>query len=49
MFLDEMRNFIEVTQGKAEPASTLEDGIYALKLALTAMQSGRDMCFAEVG
>lgn len=49
MFLDEMRNFIEVTQGKAEPASTLEDGIYALKLALKAMQSGRDMCVAEVG
>jgi predicted dehydrogenase len=49
MFLDEMRNFIEVTRGKAEPASTLEDEIYALKLALAAMQSGRDMRVAEVG
>ena len=49
MFLDEMRNFIEVTQGKAEPTSTLEDGTYALKLALAAIKSGRDICVAEVG
>ena len=49
MFLDEMRNFIEVIQGKAEPASTLEDEIYALKLALAAMQAGREICVEEVG
>lgn len=49
MFLDEMRNFIEVIQGKAEPASTLEDEIYTLKLALAAMQAGREMRVEEVG
>jgi len=49
MFLDEMRNFINVIQKKAEPASTLEDEIYALKLALAAIQSGRELCAKEIG
>jgi predicted dehydrogenase len=49
MFLDEMRNFLAVVRGEAEPASTLDDGIYALKLALAAMRSGQKMCVEEVG
>jgi predicted dehydrogenase len=49
MFLEEMRNFIEVVRRKAEPASTLEDEIYALRLALAAMHSGRAMRVEEVG
>jgi predicted dehydrogenase len=49
MFLDEMRNFIDSIHGKAEPASTLEDEIYALKLALAAMRSGREMRVEELG
>lgn len=34
LFLDEMRNFLAVIRGEAEPACTLEGGIYALQLAL---------------
>lgn len=48
MFLDEMRNFIEVIQGKVEPASTLEDEIYALKLALAVMRASQEMSIEEV-
>ncbi|MFZ5807986.1 MAG: Gfo/Idh/MocA family protein [Chloroflexota bacterium] len=39
MFLAEMRHFVEVVQGKSQPACTLEDGIFALQLALAAKQS----------
>jgi predicted dehydrogenase len=49
MFLDEMRNFIAVVRGEAEPACTLEDEIYALKLALAAMRAGAENTFQEVG
>ncbi len=34
MFLDEMRHFLDVVNGREEPACTLEDGIRALELAL---------------
>ncbi len=34
MFLDEMRHFLDVVNGKEEPVCTLEDGIRALELAL---------------
>ena len=34
LFLDEMRNFLAVIRGEAEPACTLEDGLCALRLAL---------------
>lgn len=39
MFLEEMRHFIAVCQGLAEPVCTLEDGIRALQVALAAHQS----------
>jgi predicted dehydrogenase len=41
MFLDELRHFLNVLQGDAEPVCTLVDGIQALKLALAAHQSNR--------
>lgn len=36
MFQDELKHFIEVAQGLAEPACTLEDGVRALEIALSA-------------
>jgi predicted dehydrogenase len=39
MFLDEMRNFLAAIRGEAEPACTLEQGIYALRLALAVHDS----------
>ena len=38
MFLDELRDFIDVARGKAKPACTLHDGEIALRLALSALQ-----------
>jgi predicted dehydrogenase len=43
LFLAEMRHFLDVARGKAQPLCTLEDGVQALRLALAARQS------AEVG
>jgi predicted dehydrogenase len=48
MFLDEMRHFLAVVHGECEPACTLEDGIYALRLALAAMRAGREMAIQKV-
>jgi predicted dehydrogenase len=39
MFLDEMRHFVGVVRGAMEPAASLEDGVRALDLALTACAS----------
>jgi predicted dehydrogenase len=39
LFLDEMRHFIAMTEGNVSPACSLEDGIWALRLALSAHQS----------
>lgn len=44
LFLDEMRNFLAVARGEAQPACNLEQGICALRLALavhTSAQSGQ--------
>jgi predicted dehydrogenase len=41
MFLDEMRHFIQVVRGEAEPLCTLQDGVMALRLALAARQQQR--------
>lgn len=42
MFLDEMRNFLAVARGEAEPICTLADGIRALEISLLARQSAQD-------
>lgn len=42
LFLDEMRNFLAVAHGEAEPVCTLEDGVRALEIALAARVSALD-------
>ncbi len=32
MFMDEMRHFLEVARGEAQPVCTLEDGVRVMKL-----------------
>lgn len=39
LFLAEMRHFLDVVRGEAEPLCTLDDGIRALELALAAHRS----------
>jgi predicted dehydrogenase len=41
MFLDEMRHFIQVVKGQAEPLCTYADGRGALELAWGILQAGR--------
>jgi predicted dehydrogenase len=48
MFIEEMRHFIQVVRGESEPLCTLEDGIYALRLALSALRSGGEMAIQKV-
>jgi len=48
MFLAEMRHFLRVIEGQAEPACTLEDGVAALRLCLTARQSAAQRAFVAV-
>lgn len=38
MFMDELRHFLDIITGKAEPVCSLQDGIMALRLALAARQ-----------
>ena len=38
LFLDEMRHFLAVARGEEEPVCTLEDGVRALELALSARE-----------
>lgn len=40
LFLAEIRHFLAVARGEAQPICSLEDGIQALNLALAACQSG---------
>jgi len=49
MFLTEMAHFREVVKGECEPICPLEDGIYALKLALAALRSDRERRSCEIG
>lgn len=49
LFLDEMRHFIDVVQGKAEPLCTLEDGIQALKIVLAAKRSVSEARTVDLG
>lgn len=39
LFMEELRHFLKVVQGLELPACTLEDGAWALRLALAAQQS----------
>jgi predicted dehydrogenase len=41
MFLEEMRHFVSVVRGQAEPRATLEDGARALELAVWALSSAQ--------
>jgi predicted dehydrogenase len=41
MFLAEMKNFLEVIKGQAQPFCSLEDGVKALKLAIAVHTSAR--------
>jgi predicted dehydrogenase len=41
MFMDETRHFIEVTQGRADPLCTLDDGLAALTLTQAVHESAR--------
>jgi predicted dehydrogenase len=42
LFLDELRNFIALARGDAQPACTLDDGVRALEIALCARESAQD-------
>ncbi len=39
LFLDEMKHFLDVIEGTAEPICSLEDGVHTLRIALAAKQS----------
>lgn len=41
MFLDELRHFRNVVHGMAEPACSLQDGIQALRISLSALESSQ--------
>jgi predicted dehydrogenase len=41
LFLAQMRHFLSVARGEAEPVCSLEDGVQALELALKALESAR--------
>lgn len=49
LFLDEMRNFLAVIRGEAEPACTLEDGIWAMRLALAVHRSAQHEQIIRMG
>jgi predicted dehydrogenase len=49
MFLDELRNFLAAIRGEAEPACTLEQGIYALRLALAVHDSAQRGQMIKIG
>ena len=44
LFLAEMRHFLAVIRGEAQPACTLKDGTIALQLALAAYESAAKAC-----
>ena len=48
MFLAEMRHFLRVIEGQAEPACTFEDGLAALRLCLAARQAAAEGALVAV-
>jgi predicted dehydrogenase len=44
LFLAEMRHFVSVARGEADPACTLEDGLRALEIVAAAHQSSQTGC-----
>jgi len=48
LFLEEMRHFLAVISGKATPACSLEDGIRALQLALSAVLSAQSKKMIDI-
>jgi predicted dehydrogenase len=42
MFVDELRHFLDCTDGRAEPVSGLQDGVRSLAIALAALESARN-------
>jgi len=49
LFLDEMRNFLAVVRGQAEPVCNLEQGICALRLALAVHNSAQSGQMVKIG
>lgn len=43
MFLAEMRHFLEVIRGEAQPRCSLQDGVRALQIALAALESSKKL------
>lgn len=48
MFLAEMRHFLALLRGEAQPACTLKDGTIALQLALAAYESAAKHCAVQL-
>jgi predicted dehydrogenase len=48
LFLDEMRHFLQVVDGSAAPACTLDDGVSALRLCLASKESSSSGCVVEL-
>jgi predicted dehydrogenase len=49
LFMDEMRNFLAIACGQAQPLCTLEDGICALQTALLARESAESGLVQRIG
>jgi predicted dehydrogenase len=48
MFLDEMRHFLDILDGKATPLCSLEDGIRVLEIVLAARESALSGCRVSI-
>jgi predicted dehydrogenase len=48
LFIAEMRHFLQVMRGEAQPACSLQDGLQALRLALAAIQSAQNGCLVRL-
>jgi predicted dehydrogenase len=48
MFLDEMRHFVQVAKGEAEPQCSLQDGVRALEILTAVRKSARDVRWMEL-